>query len=131
MDTREKALRKGYAATEGIEERLSEILIAAMIPPKIMGYTFLKTAIKLTMVFPELHGSVTKSLYPAVAVYHHTTAGQVDKAIRHAITIMSLSGGLGVINELFGFEVYGESDKPSNSELIAILSEKMTFELKL
>ena len=79
----------------------------------------------------EIINSVTKILYPTVAKKHNTTSSRVERAIRHAIEVAWDRGDLDVINSYFGYTVQNSRGKPTNSEFIAMISDKLRLKLKI
>ncbi|MBR0483990.1 MAG: sporulation transcription factor Spo0A [Oscillospiraceae bacterium] len=116
------------------EEHL-EIIVTDMIhqlgvPAHIKGYHYLRTAIMLSIDAPELLDSVTKLLYPTVAQKFNTTSSRVERAIRHAIEIAWDRGDLDILNSFFGYTVNTCKGKPTNSEFIALLTDKLRLQIK-
>ncbi len=110
------------------ENELSNILIDIGIIPKVRGYSYLRYAVGIAVYRSELSYSVTKTLYPCVAKYYGTTAISVERAIRHAIETSFNNGKIGKLNEIFGMNIYGAGEKPTNSELIALLADRLILE---
>ena len=111
-----------------IDEKISEIFIAIGIPPHIKGYAYLREGIKMTVERPYLINSVTKELYPAIAKKFQTTASKVERAIRHAIEVAWNRGRIDAINAIFGSRIYLGAEKPTNSEFIALVADKLILE---
>ncbi len=111
-----------------IEEKISEIFISIGIPPHIKGYSYLREGIKLTIEQPYVINSVTKELYPSIAAKFKTTASKVERAIRHAIEVAWNRGRIDAINAIFGARIYLGSEKPTNSEFIALVADKLILE---
>lgn len=125
------------AASHGqkMQEQNLEIVVTDMIhqlgvPAHIKGYHYLRTAIILSIEEPELLDSVTKLLYPTVAQKFGTTSSRVERAIRHAIEIAWDRGDLDILNSFFGYTVNTCKGKPTNSEFIALLTDKLRLQLK-
>lgn len=114
--------------SRAIDERLSNIFISVGIPAHIKGYQFLREAIKLTIVNPDIINSITKRLYPSIADAYDTSASKVERAIRHAIEVAWNRGRIENINNVFGIKVYGANDRPTNGEFIALVADKMMTE---
>ncbi len=114
--------------TKNIDERLSNIFIRAGIPPHIKGYQYLREAVKLSIVEPDLINSITQKLYPSIARLHGTTSSKVERAIRHAIEVAWNRGKIENINAIFGIKIYNKGDKPTNGELIALVADKIMIE---
>lgn len=111
-----------------LDERLSDIFISAGIPPHIKGYRFLREAVKQSVYAPEMINNITKELYPAVAKKFMTSPGKVERAIRHAIDVAWSRGKIENINALYGIKVFSRGDKPTNGELIALVSDRIIIE---
>lgn len=111
-----------------IEEKISEIFISIGIPPHIKGYGYLREGIKLTIEKPHIINSVTKELYPSIAKKFSTSASKVERAIRHAIEVAWNRGRIDAINAIFGARIYLGTEKPTNSEFIALVADKLILE---
>lgn len=111
-----------------LEEKISNIFITVGIPAHIKGYQFLREAIKMAIVEPEIINSITKKLYPAIAEKFGTSASKVERAIRHAIEVAWNRGKIENINSIFGLKVYTSNDKPTNGEFIALVADKLLIE---
>ena len=114
--------------TVSTEEKISEIFMAIGIPPHIKGYGYLREAIKMTVDKPYLINSVTKQLYPSVAKKYETTSSKVERAIRHAIEVAWNRKRIDAINAIFGARIYLGAEKPTNSEFIALVADKLILE---
>ena len=125
-DAKLASVSKKQPAT--IEEKISEIFISIGIPPHIKGYSYLREGIKLTIECPYIINSVTKELYPSVAKKFSTTSSKVERAIRHAIEVAWNRGRIDAINAIFGSRIYLGSEKPTNSEFIALVADKLILE---
>lgn len=113
-----------------IEVVISDIMRQIGVPAHIKGYQYLRTAIKLSVEDPEMLGSVTKLLYPTVAKLFHTTSSRVERAIRHAIEVAWDRGDVDVLSSYFGYTIQSQRGKPTNSEFIAMISDKLKLSLK-
>ena len=111
-----------------LDERITNIFITVGIPAHIKGYQFLREAIKMAIDTPEIINSITKKLYPSIADKFDTSASKVERAIRHAIEVAWNRGKIENINNLFGIRVYGNNEKPTNGEFIALVADKMLIE---
>ena len=111
-----------------VEEKISEIFISIGIPPHIKGYGYLREGIKLTIEKPYIINSVTKELYPSIAKKFSTTPSKVERAIRHAIEVAWNRGRIEAINAIFGARIYLGTEKPTNSEFIALVADKLILE---
>ena len=100
------------------------------VPAHIKGYQYLRSAIKLSVEDPEMMSSVTKLLYPTVAKMHGTTASRVERAIRHAIEVAWDRGDVDVLSSYFGYTIQSQRGKPTNSEFIAMIADKLKLTFK-
>ena len=112
------------------ELRITETIQRVGIPAHIKGYHYIRTAITMMTDDMELAHSVTKVLYPAVAKRFDTTPQRVERAIRHAIEVAWNRGDPAVLNDMFGYTIDSERGKPTNSEFIAMISDKIRLEAK-
>ncbi|MGN1235756.1 MAG: sporulation initiation factor Spo0A C-terminal domain-containing protein, partial [Christensenellaceae bacterium] len=115
-------------ASVSIDERISNIFISIGIPPHIKGYAYLREGIKLAIEDPSVINNVTKVLYPHVAEKFETSPSKVERAIRHAIEVAWNRGRVEAINAIFGVRVYIGTEKPTNSEFIALVADKLILE---
>ena len=123
---KENPILKRKAVT--VDEKISDIFISIGIPPHIKGYGYLREGIKMTIERPYIINSVTKELYPAIAKKFSTTPSKVERAIRHAIEVAWNRGRIDAINAIFGARIYLGAEKPTNSEFIALVSDKLILE---
>ena len=110
------------------EEKISDIFMAIGIPPHIKGYGYLRDGICLTVNDPGIINNVTRRLYPTIAKKHDTTPSKVERAIRHAIEVAWNRGRIDAINAIFGTRIYLGTEKPTNSEFIALVADKLILE---
>jgi len=113
---------------ENLELVVTDMIHQLGVPAHIKGYHYLRTAILASIHNPSLLESVTKQLYPTVAKAYHTTSSRVERAIRHAIEIAWDRGDLDIINSFFGYTVNNCKGKPTNSEFIALLTDKLRLQ---
>ncbi|MBE7085503.1 MAG: sporulation transcription factor Spo0A [Clostridiales bacterium] len=111
-----------------VDEKISEIFISIGIPPHIKGYGYLREGIKMMTEKPGIINSVTKELYPSIAEKFSTSASKVERAIRHAIEVAWNRGRIEAINAIFGARIYLGTEKPTNSEFIALVADKLILE---
>ncbi|MCI6639184.1 MAG: sporulation transcription factor Spo0A [Pygmaiobacter massiliensis] len=112
------------------EYQVTEILHQIGVPAHIKGYQFLRDAILMNVEDPSLINSVTKRLYPDIAKRNATTASRVERAIRHAIEVAWDRGDVDVLNSYFGYTIHNLRGKPTNSEFIAMISDRMRLAKK-
>jgi two-component system response regulator (stage 0 sporulation protein A) len=116
--------------TQNLDNDVTALMHEIGIPAHIKGYRYLREAIMMVVNRVELLGCVTKELYPAIARNHQTTPSRVERAIRHAIEVAWSRGNADVISGLFGHTVNRERGKPTNSEFIAMVADKLRMESK-
>ena len=114
-----------------LELMVTEIIHQIGVPAHIKGYHYLREAILLSIKNSEIINSVTKLLYPTVAKNHSTTSSRVERAIRHAIEVAWDRGDIDVLNSYFGYTIQNDRGKPTNSEFIAMISDKLRLKLKI
>jgi two-component system response regulator (stage 0 sporulation protein A) len=113
-----------------LEIIISDIMRQIGVPAHIKGYQYLRESIALSIKDPDLMHSVTKILYPTVAKNNKTTASRVERAIRHAIEVAWDRGDVDVLSSYFGYTIQNSRGKPTNSEFIAMISDKLRLKLK-
>ena len=113
-----------------IEAMVSNLIKLVGVPAHIKGYQFLREAIIRTIEDMGLINAVTKELYPGIAKKYNTTSSRVERAIRHAIEVAWERGDIDTINKLFGYTVHNNKGKPTNSEFIAMIADKLRLQLK-
>ena len=113
-----------------LETDVTNIIHEIGVPAHIKGYQYLRDAIILSVNDMEMLNSITKILYPTIAKKHQTTASRVERAIRHAIEVAWSRGKMDTIDELFGYTVSTGKGKPTNSEFIALIADKIRLEYK-
>lgn len=113
-----------------LEADVTNIIHEIGVPAHIKGYQYLRDAIILSVNDLEMLNSITKILYPTIAKKHQTTPSRVERAIRHAIEVAWSRGKMDTIDELFGYTVSTGKGKPTNSEFIALIADKIRLEYK-
>ena len=114
-----------------LELEITEIIHEIGVPAHIKGYHYLREAITLAVNDSDIINSVTKQLYPCVAKKFSTTSSRVERAIRHAIEVAWDRGDIDVLNSYFGYTIHNERGKPTNSEFIAMIADKLRLKLKV
>ena len=117
--------------TNDLQMTVSEIMHQIGVPAHIKGYQYLREAIVLSINDTEMMSSVTKVLYPTVAKIYSTTASRVERAIRHAIEVAWDRGDVDVLSSYFGYTIQNTRGKPTNSEFIAMISDKLRLRMKI
>jgi two-component system response regulator (stage 0 sporulation protein A) len=115
---------------KNLDASITSIIHEIGVPAHIKGYLYLREAIAMVYHDIELLGSITKVLYPDIAKKYNTTASRVERAIRHAIEVAWSRGNLESISSLFGYTVSVSKAKPTNSEFIAMVADKLRLEHK-
>lgn len=109
---------------------ITDIIHEIGVPAHIKGYHYLRDSIMMAVTDMDILNSITKQLYPTIAARHHTTSSRVERAIRHAIEVAWNRGKMDTINELFGYTIQAGNGKPTNSEFIALIADKIRLEYK-
>ncbi len=112
-----------------IELFVTKTIHSVGVPANIKGYQYLRDAIIMSIKDTELINAVTKQLYPRVASRHNTSPSRVERAIRHAIEVACIRGNEEELYKLFGYTVQSNKGKPTNSEFIAMIADKLRLEL--
>lgn len=115
---------------KNLDASITSIIHEIGVPAHIKGYMYLREAISMVYNDIELLGSITKVLYPDIAKKFNTTASRVERAIRHAIEVAWSRGNIESISSLFGYTVSMSKAKPTNSEFIAMVADKLRLEHK-
>lgn len=111
-----------------LDEKISNIFVTIGIPPHIKGFAYLREGIKMTVEEPAIINRVTKDLYPRIGEKFSTTPSKVERAIRHAIEVAWNRGRTDAITAVFGARVYIGNERPTNSEFIALVADKLILE---
>ena len=113
-----------------LEAMVTDILHEIGVPAHIKGYQYLREAIIIAVQDMEVINAVTKVLYPEVAKRFHTTPSRVERAIRHAIEVAWDRGDLETLQGYFGYTVNSAKGKPTNSEFIAMIADRIRLQSK-
>jgi len=119
------------AAPRNLEVEVTSIMHEIGVPAHIKGYQYLRDAIMLVVKDLDVINSITKLLYPSIAREYNTTPSRVERAIRHAIEVAWSRGQVDTIDSLFGYTVNLGKGKPTNSEFIAMVADKLRLEMKI
>jgi len=137
LGTRIRQLANGQVPPPSVPSRarnldleVTRIIHQVGVPAHIKGYQYLREAILMVVEEMSLLGAVTKELYPSIARKYNTTPSRVERAIRHAIELAWERGNLETINRLFGYTVRVDKGKPTNSEFIAMIADKLRLECR-
>ena len=113
-----------------LETKITAILHEIGVPAHIRGYHYMREAILMAVDDLDVLNYITKELYPTIAKKCNTTASRVERAIRHAIEVAWSRGKVDVIDSLFGYTINNHKGKPTNSEFIALIADRLRLELK-
>ena len=113
-----------------LERYITEIMLDIGVPAHLKGYHYLRDAILLSGRDMEVVSSVTKLLYPTIAKHYKTTDQKVERAIRNAIEVSWSRGNVETFEELFGYSIQQGKSRPTNSEYIARIADKMRLDMK-
>jgi len=118
------------SSREDLETSVTNIIHEIGVPAHIKGYQYLREAIMMAVIDMEVINAVTKILYPTVAKRFGTTSSRVERAIRHAIEVAWDRGDIEVLQKYFGYTVSNVKGKPTNSEFIAMIADKLRLQRK-
>ena len=122
-------IKEGVLSDHDLEVMITEIIHQIGVPAHIKGYHYLREAIMLSIKNEDVINSITKLLYPSVAKKFSTTSSRVERAIRHAIEVAWDRGDLDILNAYFGFTINNDRGKPTNSEFIAMIADKIRLRI--
>lgn len=125
-----KHLAPSKDETVNLEENVTEMIHEVGVPAHIKGYQYLREAIIMSVKDMDMLNSITKVLYPEIAKKYHTTSSRVERAIRHAIEVAWSRGKMDTLDELFGYTISNGKGKPTNSEFIALITDKIRLQIK-
>lgn len=111
--------------THDLEKDVTDMIHEIGVPAHIKGYQYLREAIMMSVEDIEMLSSITKVLYPTIAKKYDTTPSRVERAIRHAIEVAWNRGRMETLNALFGYTISTGKGKPTNSEFIALIADKI------
>lgn len=114
-----------------VDALITQIIHEIGVPAHIKGYHYLREAIGIVFNDVEILGSITKVLYPRIAERYKTTPSRVERAIRHSIEVAWGRGNMDAIRNVFGYTVSASKTKPTNSEFIAMIADKLRIEYKV
>ena len=115
---------------ENIEALVTNVIHEIGVPAHIKGYQYLREAIIMVVSNIDMINQITKQLYPEIAEKYNTTPSRVERAIRHAIEVAWGRGQQDVVESIFGYTISAAKGKPTNSEFIAMIADKLRLELK-
>lgn len=119
-----------YAGMHSLEKDVTDMIHEIGVPAHIKGYQYLRDAIQMSVEDMDMLGSITKTLYPTIAAKYQTTSSRVERAIRHAIEVAWNRGRMETLDALFGYTINTGKGKPTNSEFIALIADKIRLQYK-
>lgn len=119
------------ASEESLENVVTEIIHEVGVPAHIKGYQYLREAIIMSVNDMDMLNSITKILYPSIAKKFDTTPSRVERAIRHAIEVAWSRGKMDTIDEMFGYTISNGKGKPTNSEFVALITDRIRLQMKM
>ncbi len=117
-------------AERDLEKDVTDMIHEIGVPAHIKGYQYLREAIMMSVQDVEMLGSITKVLYPSIAKKYQTTPSRVERAIRHAIEVAWSRGRMETLDALFGYTINTGKGKPTNSEFIALIADKIRLQYR-
>lgn len=114
--------------SHNLERDVTDMIHEIGVPAHIKGYQYLREAIMMSVEDPDMLGSITKVLYPTIAKKNQTTASRVERAIRHAIEVAWNRGRMETLDAMFGYTINTGKGKPTNSEFIALIADKIRLQ---
>ena len=125
------ALEHTVVSDRNLESDITNIIHDIGIPAHIKGYQYLRDSIMLSVKDNDVINSITKILYPTIAKRYQTTSSRVERAIRHAIEVAWNRGNTETLNGLFGYTISNGKGKPTNSEFIALIADKIRLQYNI
>ena len=124
------AVEAERGSSPSLESQVTSIIHEVGVPAHIKGYQYLREAIIIAVSDMDVINAVTKVLYPEIAKRFGTTASRVERAIRHAIEVAWDRGDLEILQKYFGYTVSNAKGKPTNSEFIAMIADRLVLEMR-
>ena len=113
-----------------LEKDVTDIIHDLGVPAHIKGYHYIRTAIMMVVENMDMLNYITKRLYPEIAKQYRTTSSRVERAIRHSIEVAWTRGHQETMNEIFGYTIQTYKGKPTNSEFIAMVADRIRLQVK-
>jgi two-component system response regulator (stage 0 sporulation protein A) len=126
----QKVIAVPVPAGHDLEKDVTDMIHEIGVPAHIKGYQYLREAIMMSVEDVEMLGSITKILYPTIAKKYQTTPSRVERAIRHAIEVAWSRGKMETLDALFGYTINTGKGKPTNSEFIALIADKIRLQYR-
>lgn len=129
--TKNESVKTQKVSQVDLEKDVTDMIHEIGVPAHIKGYQYLREAIMLSVEDAEMLNSITKILYPTIAKKYQTTSSRVERAIRHAIEVAWSRGKMETLDALFGYTISVGKGKPTNSEFIALIADKIRLHYKM
>ncbi len=126
----EKKETRSKQPAHDLEQDVTNMIHEIGVPAHIKGYQYLREAIMMSVEDPAMISSITKILYPTIAKKYQTTPSRVERAIRHAIEVAWSRGRMETLDSLFGYTVNTGKGKPTNSEFIALIADRIRLDYR-
>ena len=126
-----KASQQSPVAEKNLDTEITELLHEIGVPAHIKGYMYLREAITMVYNNVDILGGITKILYPTIAKKYNTTSSRVERAIRHSIEVAWNRGNVDAISQIFAYTISYNKSKPTNSEFIAMIADKLRLAHKI
>ena len=130
-DKDERRTESQIPLRESLEKQITSVIQSIGVPAHIKGYQYLREAIQMTIEDRETNSAITKVLYPTIAQKFQTTPSRVERAIRHAIEVTFSRGPIEPKEEMFGYTIGYGKGKPTNSEFIALIADRIRLQNNL
>lgn len=128
--TEQDTIMKNTGPVRDLEKDVTDMIHEIGVPAHIKGYQYLREAIMMSVEDNEMLSSITKVLYPSIAKKYQTTPSRVERAIRHAIEVAWSRGRMETLDALFGYTINTGKGKPTNSEFISLIADKIRLQYK-
>ena len=125
------SVKKEEKTEADLETDVTEIIHEVGVPAHIKGYQYLRDAIVMSVKDMDMLNSITKVLYPTIAKKYQTTPSRVERAIRHAIEVAWSRGKMDTLDDMFGYTINRGKGKPTNSEFIALITDRIRLDYKM
>jgi two-component system response regulator (stage 0 sporulation protein A) len=122
--------KSNVPSANDLENDVTDMIHEIGVPAHIKGYQYLREAIMMVVNDQEMLSSITKILYPSIAKKYQTTSSRVERAIRHAIEVAWSRGNMETLDAFFGYTINVGKGKPTNSEFIALISDKIRLQYR-
>ena len=129
--TKNESVKTQKVSQVDLEKDVTDMIHEIGVPAHIKCYQYLREAIMLSVEDAEMLNSITKILYPTIAKKYQTTSSRVERAIRHAIEVAWSRGKMETLDALFGYTISVGKGKPTNSEFIALIADKIRLHYKM